>query len=327
MASESFIPPGPLNTAVLFLIFNRPDVTAKVFEAIRKARPPRLYVAADGPRTGREGEAVRCAKARSVATAVDWPCEVNTLFREDNLGCKFAVSGAITWFFGQEETGIILEDDCLPSQSFFWFCEEMLNRHHNNERIMAITGTNITCRINFEYDYIFSNYALMWGWASWARSWKKYDLELEHWPQTGQSKRLKTLGIRRFPEIYKWRNILNHTKESKINTWDYQWIYACWLNNGLTVAPAKNLIQNLGFSNDATHTTGYHPILTNLQLNDLEWPLKEPLAYTPNKEFDAFVSRHWFGVNWKSLCKSLLLGVPGVAKISKLGKKYLEKNY
>ena len=119
--TDEFTPPAPLQTAVLFLVFNRPDTTAQVFEAIRQAKPPRLYVAADGPRVNREGEAERVARVREIATAVDWPCEVKTLFREENLGCKYAVSGGITWFFEHEEQGIILEDDCLPSQSFFWF--------------------------------------------------------------------------------------------------------------------------------------------------------------------------------------------------------------
>ncbi len=120
---------APLKTAVLFLVFNRPDTTAQVFDAIRKARPPRLYVAADGPRANREGEAEKVAKVREIATAVDWPCEVRTLFRDANLGCKRAVSGALDWFFGEEEAGMVLEDDCLPHPDFFRFCDALLERY------------------------------------------------------------------------------------------------------------------------------------------------------------------------------------------------------
>ena len=325
--TSSFIPPAPLQTAVLFLVFNRPDTTAQVFEAIRQAKPPRLYVAADGPRAGREGEAERVAKVREIATAVDWPCVVKTLFRAENLGCKYAVSGAITWFFEQEEQGIILEDDCLPSQSFFWFCENMLNRFSKNEAIMSVTGTNITRGLTFEADYFFSRYALMWGWASWARAWKKYDLDLEHWPRHRQSGHLKELGISGAAKIEAWKKILNRTKRREIDTWDYQWIYTCWLHNGLTISQAKNLVRNIGYSNDATHTTGYHPILSNLKPNELEWPLKEPLTCAPNSEVDDFISKHWFGVNWKSFAKSLILRFPGVAKINEVSKQYIEKKH
>jgi hypothetical protein len=314
-----------MKTAVLFLVFNRPDPTAKVFDAIRKAKPPRLYIAADGPRKERAGEADRVAKVRKIATAVDWPCEVKILFRDENLGCKYAVSGAISWFFEQEEQGIILEDDCLPSQSFFWYCEELLNRYNKNESIMAVTGTNITRGIFLEYDYFFSRYALMWGWASWARAWKKYDLELRNWPGTGQSKHLKRLGVKRIVEIINWKNRLNRTKNNEINTWDFQWIYTCWFYNGMTVTPAKNLIRNLGFSKDATHTKGIHPILSNLQNNDLIWPLNEPLELAPHKNYDVFISKHWFGATWKSLIKSNLLRIPIISLFNKIRKQYFEK--
>ena len=168
-----------LNTAVLFLVFNRPETTARVFDAIRKARPPRLYVAADGPRTNRPGEAERVEKVRQIATAVDWPCEVNTLFRKDNIGCKRAVSGAITWFFEKEEEGIILEDDTLPSQSFFWFCQELLEIYRDDERIFIISGYNKQDEWNAEkVDYFFSYFGGIWGWASWRRAWKHFDIEM-----------------------------------------------------------------------------------------------------------------------------------------------------
>jgi hypothetical protein len=140
---DKFIPPKPLNTAVLFLVFNRLDVTKQVFQAIRQAKPPRLYIAADGARKNKEGEAAKVIAVRDhVLESIDWDCEVKTLFREENLGCKYAVSGAIDWFFEQEEMGIILEDDCLPSQSFFWFCEELLLRYKGDMRVGHIAGYN-----------------------------------------------------------------------------------------------------------------------------------------------------------------------------------------
>src|SRR5262249_20722231 len=157
---------------VLFLIFNRPNTTARVMEAIRTAGPGRLYVAADGPRDGNADEAKRCAEVRRIATQVDWPCEVQTLFRERNLGCRQAVSSAITWFFEQEQEGIILEDDCLPSPSFFPYCAELLARFRNDERIMCITGCNFQQDMKgYPYSYYFSKYHHVWGWATWRRAW------------------------------------------------------------------------------------------------------------------------------------------------------------
>lgn len=173
----------PLNTKgtppVLFLVFNRAHTTVRVFEAIRQARPARLYVAADGPRPVREGEAERCAEVRRIATNVDWDCEVHTLFRDENLGCRHAVSSAITWFFVYEEEGIILEDDCIPNQSFFLYCAELLERYRDDERIMCITGDNFQKTMEgYPFGYYFYIYNHCWGWASWRRAWSHYDADL-----------------------------------------------------------------------------------------------------------------------------------------------------
>jgi hypothetical protein len=315
----------PLETAVLFLVFNRPDTTAHVFEAIRQAKPTRLYIAADAAREGRPAEAVKVAKVRQISTNVDWSCEVKTLFRENNLGCKYSVSSAITWFFEHEDEGIILEDDCLPSQSFFWFCEEMLNRYRLDKSVMAITGTNITRNVNFDGDYFFSRYALMWGWGSWASAWKEYDLELDNWPKHDQLKHLKLLGVTGLNERMRWKDILTRTRDKLIDTWDYQWIYSCWVSGGLTIAPAKNLIQNIGFSDNATHTVGYHPILSNLHLNDLHWPLRDPLECKPHSDADLFIGKYWFEVSWKLEAKRFLLRLPAIATFNNLRKTYFEK--
>ena len=187
--SDTFTPPAPLQTAVLFLVFNRLDTTRRVFEAIRKAQPPRLYIAADGARVGKHGEAEKVQAVRDYTMKnIDWKCEVKTLFRDQNLGCKYAVSGGISWFFEQEEQGIILEDDCLPSQSFFWFCEELLERYADDEQIFIITGYNKQQRWHPEiYDYFFSNFGGIWGWASWRRAWAHFDgdmKDLEYYANT-----------------------------------------------------------------------------------------------------------------------------------------------
>lgn len=248
MTSSVFIPPYPLKTAVLFLLFNRPDTTKQVFEAIRKAKPPRLYVAADGPRQGKVGEAEKVQAVRDYVTAnIDWDCQVQTLFRDKNLGCKYAVSGAINWFFEQEEMGVILEDDCLPSQSFFWFCEGLLDRHKDEKKVFMIAGTSyLFNEIESSEDYFFSKYMAIWGWATWKDRWDKYDLSMNNFPQVEQNKTIHS--------YFNWdaniRDIfLSHYKmayENKIDTWDFQWIYKCAENDGLCLTPYINLVSNIG---------------------------------------------------------------------------------
>jgi hypothetical protein len=254
--SNEFTPPAPLQTAVLFLVFNRPDTTAQVFEAIRKARPPRLYVAADGPRANRDGEAERVARVREIATAVDWPCEVKTLFREKNLGCKYAVSGGITWFFEHEEQGIILEDDCLPVQSFFWFCESLLERYASDERVAMVTGDNFQkgqYRGEAGASYYFSKYNHIWGWASWRRAWQKADMDIKFWPEWKHSAGWQAAIPDKVERKY-WSNIFDRMYRAEIDTWDYPWTASVWFHCGLTATPNVNLVSNIGFGPDSTHT-------------------------------------------------------------------------
>ena len=160
-----------MTPAVLFIIFNRPETTQRVFDAIRLAKPTRLYIAADGPRENKTGEKELCEQARKIAQNVDWDCEVKTLFQKENLGCGKAVSHAISWFFENEDMGIILEDDCLPHQSFFKYCEELLEKYKNNDRIGIISGNNFQKKRKIgSFSYYFSDIVNIWGWATWARS-------------------------------------------------------------------------------------------------------------------------------------------------------------
>jgi hypothetical protein len=319
--SELPLATGGMKTAVLFLVFNRPDTTAQVFEAIRKAKPPRLYVAADGPRASISGEDNKVRLVREIAAAVDWPCQVKTLFRMENIGCKDAVSGGINWFFEHEEEGIILEDDTLPSQSFFYFCEEMLDYYRSNLQIMSVTGTNVTRGIPFAADVWYSNYALMWGWATWRRAWQKYDGNLSTWLSTGGDAPLKKIKFLNSIEKLFWKKILNNTAEGGVNTWDYQWIYSCWVNRGLTIAPKVNLVRNIGYSPDATHTTEYHPILSNLLQQEMNFPVTYPKVLEANYTADKFISSFWFGITWSNFFKHELLKLPFIYKLNKLLKR------
>lgn len=285
--SQTFAPTAPLKTAVLFLVFNRPEVTARVFEAIRKAKPPRLYVAADGPRSDRGGEQERCERVRGIATNVDWPCEVKTLFRKNNLGCKLGVSEGINWFFENEEEGIILEDDCLPSQSFFWFCEGLLEKYKYDSRIGMIAGTRVG-NASFEScaSYSFSRLVQIWGWATWRRAWQGYDVNLCNWPDFEKSNGLRNAGIDEIICCHLEKTYENaHLR--RVDTWDYQWSFRCVSEGMLTVFPRKNLILNIGFGPDATHTTtgGQSGVLLEDFALDVD-PIAHPKFIIPNRLYD-----------------------------------------
>lgn len=283
-----------LNTAVLFLVFNRPDTTGRVFEAIRQAKPPRLYVAADGPRTGRPGEVEKVAEVRRIATAVDWPCEVKTLFREENLGCKRAVSSAITWFFEQEEQGIILEDDCLPHPDFFVFCETLLNRYADDERVWMVTGDNFqNGRRRGEATYYFSKYNHIWGWASWRRAWDRYSVDLPFWPEWRDSGYWLATVPDRVERRY-WEKIFDSVYEGNIDTWDYQWTACTWRNGGLTATPNVNLISNIGFNAEATHTASTGSPLANMPTASLG-EITHPLLVERDVDADRYVFDNTFG--------------------------------
>jgi len=287
--NEAFAPPAPLQTAVLFVLFNRPHTTAKVFEAIRKAKPPRLYVACDGPRADRKADAQKVKRVREIITSIDWPCEVKTLFHERNLGCKYAVSGAITWFFKHEEQGIILEDDCLPSQSFFWFCEELLLRYKTNRKVWHISGATVNKNINSHESYHFSAYPGIWGWASWANRWDPCDVELESISLDAFKNAIKQYTLCK----HYWYSLFQRVKRTEIDTWDYQWIFKMWVNGGLCITPNRNLVSNIGFGNDATHTKDDGSSLACMPHEDID-VVEHPLIIAVNHKNDSVLKKKYF---------------------------------
>lgn len=273
-----------LSCPILFLVFNRPDTTQQVFEAIRQARPPRLYIAADGPRPERLGEAEKVQAVRDyVVTHIDWPCEVKTLFRDTNLGCRLAVSTAIDWFFDNEPEGIILEDDCLPSQSFFLFCQKLLDRYRNDERIMLISGYNAQehWKVDNE-DYFFSNFGGIWGWASWHRAWQHFDVEMKDLDRLQKKKTLRHLLGKKLGKTREKQ--FENVVVKQIDTWAYPWALARHKNSGMAVVPVKSLVQNIGFGDDATHTTGIpkSPVMHH----EIEFPLKENRIIVADADYD-----------------------------------------
>lgn len=286
----------PLNQAVLFVIFNRLDTTKQVFETIRKAKPYRLYIAADGARDSRVGENEKVKAVRNYVTNnIDWECEVKTLFQEKNLGCKNAVDGAITWFFKNEEMGIILEDDCLPSQSFFGFCNHLLSKYKHDTRIAAIIGDNFSKKIFSHDSYFFSRYTHMWGWATWRRSWMSHKEIMQNFELIAPT--VKTLSINHKYANYRIIHNAIRANSGEIDTWDLQWVLSNYLNNSLAIVPQNNLVKNIGYGSGATHTKVYieAKIVNNYELN---FPLKHPIIMLPNSEYDNYLFTHVF--DWKS---------------------------
>lgn len=267
------------NTPILFLVFNRVENTKKVFEEIKKAKPKKLYIAADGPRNAQEKRKTEAVR-NYIQKNITWKCAVKKLFRDKNLGCKIAVSSAIDWFFENEKQGIILEDDCLPNKSFFLFCEAMLHKYKTNEKISHISGTNVQGKSHVSESYFFSKTFNVWGWATWRRAWKHYDVSMNYWKKS----RFKLFKIeKQLSLIDKLRafRIYEATYRGKIDTWDYQWGLLCLLQNKLSIIPKNNLITNLGFT-EGTHTTNYNLREKTLQTLELEFPLKENNSLTEN---------------------------------------------
>lgn len=300
---------------VLLLIFNRPDSASVVFERIRRVKPGVLCVAGDGPRPGVPGEEEKCRRARELVNEVDWPCEVRTLFRDENLGLRTAVSGAITWFFEMESEGIILEDDCVPSTSFFPFCSELLERYREKSEIMAISGVNFQFGAQkTPHSYYFSRYNHCWGWAGWRRSWKYYDNAMSQWSQARVEGTLDRVLQDREAARY-WTEAFDKAFRGEVDSWAYRWTLSTWLAGGLAILPSVNLVSNIGFDDDATHTRGKSPI-ANMSAEEIDFPLHHP----PHLEVDVEADRRTFEKCYKMSLKGRVRAVAGRLKACLRGK-------
>lgn len=264
-----------MKTPVALIIFNRPSKTEKVFEIIRSVKPTKLLVIADGPRANHADDERQCVATRSIIEQVDWDCEVLKNYSDSNLGCSVRPATGIDWVFKQVEQAIILEDDCLPDLTFFRFCGELLEQYRDDERIMHISGNNYSSHVyQSPYSYTFSRYTLSWGWATWRRAWKHFDLGMKHWPEVRDKKLLKNILVDG-ESLYDWERTLQFVYEGNLDCWDFQWTFACWLRNGMSIVPEHNLVTNVGTGQDATHFQESSPLL-NLPVQPIEFPLKHP---------------------------------------------------
>ena len=277
-----------MKSAVLFLTYRRYSTAAQVFQAIRIAKPERLYFVSNAENPVHSGEHDKIKKVRALLDQVDWHCEVKTLFRSSHLPVKESISSAIDWFFSQESEGIILEDDCLPDPTFFQFCETNLVRYRDDNRVAMITGTNFRDdEWLLETSYTFSRMVIVWGWATWARAWKHYDVTMDEWPTLKKQKLLEGLFENSMDRDY-WGEKFDHTYLGRINTWDYQWVMAVWKTGGLSCVPTLNLVSNIGFGSDSEHTKDATQWFANLPRTAMTVPLRHPKVVELDRRLDRY---------------------------------------
>lgn len=323
---STFTPKEPLRLPVLLTAFKRYDTARMVMEAIRKAKPPRFYFACDGPRN--EAERERTDKVRTLVELVDWPCELHTLFHEQNKGTKYGMVENMDWFFDREPEGIVLEDDIVPAQSFFWFAQELLERYRNDERIWAIIGNNLSTGGSIKdpqgYWFMAHGYGAYSGWAGWRRSWELFDMDMKDWPQVRDQGVFKdhflSSGERR--EAMK---IFENTWNGMIaGAWDYQFDYAKMKARAVNIIPNVNLCRNVGFGDDATHSVSLRDPRNQEHLHEAAWPLEHPASITVDPErnlayFNAFVRTPAFR-RFKNALKRMLPGSVSKAVVPPLSR-------
>jgi hypothetical protein len=280
-----------LETPVLFIIYNRPDVTEKVFDKIKKIRPSRLYVVADGPKNQADWKA--CKETRDVIS-VNWKCELHTLFREENWGCKRSVSNGISWAFEQEEKLIILEVDTLPNLSFFKFCDDLLKIYKSNNQVFSITGVNWqNGKWRGSGSYYFSHYPGIWGWATWKNRWEKFDSVLSDLYQQINKGFLDHLTNCDDEKEFHLCNLIN-TKSGKIDSWGFAWHFTFYKYKAFCIVPNCNLISNIGFDHRATHTKQNDSWKANQPGKEMIFPLIDPNKVERNLKADKYMARRNF---------------------------------
>lgn len=270
---------------VLLLTFNRPEHVRRMLTILKSIGVSSLYISCDGPRPDETSDKERIALIRKLVNAIDWDVSVKTNFSDINNGCKIGVYQGISWFFGHEEQGIILEDDCEPNAYFFQYCQELLIKYKDDKKVMSLSGTNLLQRQWNEDSYVFSSFPFCWGWATWRRAWQLCDIEMKQWPNYKNTDNLNKYFANKNTVAY-WTKLFDKTYHGQIDTWDYQWAFACFQHHGLAIIPNHNLITNVGFDNDATHTKFAHLRYSSVPTQSLRFPLKHPKLVEKNQIVD-----------------------------------------
>ncbi len=283
-------------TSVALLVFNRPEPTRRVMAAIRAVRPASLFVIGDGPRPLVPEDAERCRVVREITEQVDWDCRVSRRYSDENLGCRDNVVSGLDWVFKQTEEAIILEDDCLPDPSFFRYCTELLDFYRLDERVGAISGDNFQFGWRVTEDsYYFSRFCHIWGWATWRRAWQAFDPQMQDWPERRSANWLAEV-TGSGAEAHYWKLMFDDSwrrPRGGMETWDIPWQYHCWRSGMLTATPGVNLVRNVGFGADSTHTSAASP-LAGLPAHELEFPLTHPKTVAASEMADRRIDRTCF---------------------------------
>lgn len=281
-------------TPVVLLIFNRPETTARVFAEIAKVKPTQLLIVADGPRPDHPDDAPRCQATREVVEQVDWDCEVLRDYSDVNLGSGKRVASGLDWVFSVVEQAIILEDDCVPDQTFFPYCQALLARYRDVHQVMMISGDNfLSGHGRDEYSYYFSRYGHCWGWATWRRAWKHFDYYESLWPSIRDGGWLYDI-LQNRAAVKSWSRKFESVYGGRDDIWDYQWILSCWAQGGLSVTPHVNMVSNIGFGDDATHTF-HRTSIAQLPAHAVEFPLRHPPFIIRDADADAYLEKNRYG--------------------------------
>ncbi len=266
------------NTAdipIVLCIYNRPDFTRRAANVLKAVNPKRIFIIADGPKSSNPSDAELCAQAQRIAVESFKDAKVQMNASGINLGCRKRIQTGLNWVFGLVDEAIIIEDDCIPELSFFPFCAELIEKYRHEKEIGLIGGTN------FQFDrrcspnsYFFSRYPLMWGWATWRRTWEIYEADLDSWNEARDTSWLADLLVDPLVTAY-WRRIFDHVRDG-FDTWDYSMVYSCWRNKLLSIQPGRNLVSNIGFGVSATHTHERVSLFANMLVHRMTFPLTHP---------------------------------------------------
>ena len=296
-----------MDCPILFIIFNRLDTVKRVFERIKNSKPSKLYVASDGPRITEKGETERVMKVRKyVMSNIDWNCEVKTLFRDENKGPRYGVADAINWFFENEKMGIILEHDTLPSPDFFRFCSELLEHYKNDKKVGMISGFNPFYKeIDVSSSFFFSKYNSCWGWATWRRVWKDYDVDMKEWGELRKENILKDFSDKWLVRKQKELSFDIHFYKIHDQSWDSQFSYILYKNSLSSIVPSVNLIKNIGYNSEfSVHCKGTAPpYVQKANIMYLKFPLKYPKNHCTYPQWDAFVENYIYNTNFLTILK------------------------
>lgn len=295
--TQSIFMKNTINTPVVLFVFNRPDITQRVFNEIRKVKPEKLFLIADGPRD--ENDRQRCNEVRKIIENVDWECVVYKNYSDINMGCDPRMISGIDWVFQNTDRAIFFEDDCLPHPSFFQFCEELLEKYKDDKQIMHISGDNFQTgnkKFKCEESYYFSTIAQCWGWATWKRAWQLQDKDLKKWPTVKYEKKINIIFHDKAVVAF-WETLFQKFYSKQRTNWDGQWTFACFANDGLSIMPKINLISNIGFGENATHTKQARHKFANLETCPMRFPLIHPVKKTVDDIADSYTMKQVFGVN------------------------------